>query len=156
MGYPTFEAIDESVGDVALEKGIVLPFNPRSLQLNQSRGLSRGGSAAYVTSWGEPTRIIKVSIKNISDSSRTNLHDFFEEIDYSVNSFNFYPKGKDISDTSFFSSFFDTNFFSQQDTTLGELFRVKLWQDDFNMPYVTSTMLANIDELNLLVEGILS
>lgn len=149
MGYPTFK---QGANEVVLEKGIIVPYSPEDLSINQKRGLTRGGSP-YVTQFTDnTTRFMSVSIKNISEDNRTALYNFFLAIDYSVNNFLFFPKGvsattgEGIFSDELFGSIFEKNI-----TYDDEEFKVRLWQDNFNIPIVRGIGLGDLDELRLLI-----
>jgi len=150
MGYPTFVKMDGSI-ELELTQGITVPYENAIMNLNQERSLTRGGGA-YVTQFGEPNRIIKVNIENISAANRESLYDFFEHIDYSANKFLFYPKGKNTKDNTVFntaSGGIFSDFFS--DRWVDDAHKVTLWQDEFNIPITRGIIRGNLDELTLLV-----
>ena len=151
MGYPTFATTD-GFSDIVLEQGITVPYENAIMNLNQERVITRGGGA-YVTQFGEPNRIIKVNIEDISSSHRESLYNFFQEIDYSSNKFIFYPEGKKRKETSVFdttSGGIFSDFFLDRYTD--KKYRVTLWQDEFNIPITRGIIRGNLDELTLLVD----
>jgi len=156
MGYPTFKYTgytDSETGNnyFNLTKGIINPYSPDDLDLNQSRGFSRGGTAPYVTQWGSPTRFMTISIKNISSDTRQKLYDFFESVDYSLNTFTFYPFGMEQAEGEIFDADFFDDFFAV-DVVDDEKFIARLWQDNLNIPYKRGITLADLDDLTLLIE----
>lgn len=159
MGYPTFKALEFSgsskPSNVVLQKGIVTPYSPERLQLLQNRTLTRGGSP-YVTQWSDkPVRFLDVSIRDISESNRQNLYEFFEAIGYSLNNFHFFPKG--IETTQYGEGIFAEggifgSLFNKTTVLDDEQFLARLWQDSLNMPIVRASGFSNIDNLTLLIE----